>query len=59
MIVNDNSADTSDNFPNGTEILSTYVQSLNVGLTKMPVIPSVDTFVNQGLNKRPTFLRVQ
>lgn len=54
IIVNDNSAD-SNNFPNGSEILTTYVQSLNAGLTKMPVIPSVDTFISQGLNKRPTF----
>ena len=54
IIVNDNSAD-SNNFPNGSEILTTYVQSLNAGLTKMPVIPSVDTFVSEGLNKRPTF----
>ena len=54
MIVNDNSAD-SNNFPNGSEILTTYVQSLNAGLTRMPVIPSVETFISQGLNKRPTF----
>ena len=54
IIVNDNSADTN-NFPNGSEILTTYVQSLNAGLTKMPFIPSVDTFMGEGLNKRPTF----
>ena len=54
IIVNDNSADTN-NFPNGSEILTTYVQSLNAGLTKMPFIPSVDTFMSEGLNKRPTF----
>ena len=54
MIVNDNSADLN-NFPNGSEILTTYVQSLNAGLTRMPVIPSVETFLAQGLNKRPTF----
>ncbi|MCJ1288698.1 hypothetical protein MMC34_000227 [Xylographa carneopallida] len=55
ILVNDNSADTSTNFPNGSEILTTYVQSLSAGLTKMPVIPSVDTFISEGLNKRPTF----
>lgn len=55
LIVNDNSADTSDNFPNGSEILTTYIQAKSAGLTRMPVIPSVDTFVSQGLNKRPTF----
>ena len=54
IIVNDNSADTN-NFPNGSEILTTYVQSLNAGLTKMPFIPSVETFMSEGLNKRPTF----
>lgn len=54
ILVNDNSAD-ANNFPNGSEILTTYVQSLNAGLTKMPVIPSVETFISQGLNKRPTF----
>ncbi|KAK4980769.1 Lysophospholipase 1 [Elasticomyces elasticus] len=54
LIVNDNSAD-SNNFPNGSEILTTYIQSLNEGLTRMPFIPSVETFVAQGLNKRATF----
>ena len=54
LVVNDNSAD-SNNFPNGSAILTTYVQSLNAGLTRMPVIPSVETFISQGLNKRPTF----
>lgn len=55
IIVNDNSADTSNNFPNGSEILTTYVQSLTAGLTRMPVIPSVDTFISEGLNARATF----
>ncbi|KAL1873738.1 Lysophospholipase 1 [Paecilomyces lecythidis] len=55
LIVNDNSADTSANYPNGSEILTTYVQSTNRNLTKMPYIPSVDTFMAEGLNTRPTF----
>ncbi|KAK8202082.1 Lysophospholipase 1 [Zalaria obscura] len=55
LIVNDNSADTDDNFPNGTEIYTTYVQAQAVGLTKMPTIPPVSTFVSEGLNKRATF----
>lgn len=55
LIVNDNSADTSNNFPNGSEILSTYVQAQANGLTRMPFIPSVATFISEGLNKRPTF----
>ncbi|KAF2097096.1 lysophospholipase [Rhizodiscina lignyota] len=55
LIVNDNSADTSNNFPNGSEILTTYVQAQATGLSRMPFIPSVDTFISQGLNKRATF----
>lgn len=55
LIVNDNSADTSDNYPNGTEIRQTYINAQNAGLTKMPFIPDVNTFVTQGLNKRATF----
>lgn len=55
LVVNDNSADTTDNFPNGTEIYNTYLQAQANNLTKMPVIPDVSTFVTEGLNKRATF----
>ncbi|KAL2002180.1 hypothetical protein VTN02DRAFT_477 [Thermoascus thermophilus] len=55
LLVNDNSADDSHNFPNGSEILTTYVQTFNHNLTRMPYIPSVDTFVSEGLNRRATF----
>ena len=55
IIVNDNSADTSNNFPNGSEILTTYVQSFNHNLTRMPFIPAVETFISEGLNQRATF----
>lgn len=55
LIANDNSADTTDNFPNGTEIHQTYLNAKAAGLSKMPFIPDVDTFVSQGLNKRATF----
>ncbi|KAH8651887.1 lysophospholipase [Tricladium varicosporioides] len=55
ILVNDNSADTSDNWPNGTEILTTYVQSFNHGLSLMPFIPPVAKFLSLGLNKRATF----
>jgi lysophospholipase len=55
LLVNDNSADTSINFPNGSEILTTYVQTFNHDLTRMPFIPSVETFVAEGLNQRATF----
>jgi lysophospholipase len=54
ILVNDNSNDAGG-WPNGTEILTTYVQSFNHGLTRMPFIPSVETFISQGLNKRATF----
>ena len=55
IIVNDNSADTVGNFPNGTEILNTYEVALLEGLTRMPPIPSVATFVSEHLNQKPTF----
>ncbi|KAA8576077.1 hypothetical protein MFRU_009g00320 [Monilinia fructicola] len=55
IIVNDNSADTSSHWPNGTAILTTYVQSLTAGLTRMPVIPSVETFISKGYNTQATF----
>lgn len=55
LIVNDNSADTSLNYPNGSEILTTYVQSFNQNLTRMPFIPSVETFLSKGLNTRAVF----
>lgn len=55
LIVSDNSADTTTNFPNGTEIHETYIQAKLQGLTKMPVIPPVSTFISKGLNTRATF----
>lgn len=55
ILVNDNSADTSANFPDGSEIYQTYVQAQLAGLTKMPVIPPSATFLSQGLNQKPTF----
>ncbi|KAI5357062.1 Putative lysophospholipase, catalytic domain, Acyl transferase/acyl hydrolase/lysophospholipase [Septoria linicola] len=55
LIASDNSADTSDNFPNGTEIRQTYINAQAAGLTKMPYIPDVAEFVSKGLNKRATF----
>ena len=55
LIANDNSADSDDNFPTGTEIRQTYINAQAAGLSKMPFIPDVDTFVSEGLNKRATF----
>lgn len=55
LIVNDNSADTPENFPNGSSIHQTYVQAQVAGLAKMPFIPEPAVFVEQGLNTRATF----
>jgi len=55
LIVNDNSADTADNFPNGASIRQTYVEAQIAGLSKMPYIPDNVTFVDEGLNTRATF----
>ncbi|MCJ1355197.1 MAG: hypothetical protein MMC33_005188 [Icmadophila ericetorum] len=54
IIANDNSADTN-NYPNGTSLLMTYTEAQAAGLTRMPVIPSVATFLSEGLNQHPTF----
>jgi len=58
----DSSADTTLNWPNGVSLVSTYERSLNntvgVGIgngTSFPSIPDTNTFVNLGLNARPTF----
>jgi lysophospholipase len=55
ILVNDNSADTDANYPNGTELLETYRQAQRVGLTKMPFIPPVAEFVSKGFHQRATF----
>lgn len=55
LIANDNSADTVDNFPNGTQIRQTYLNAQAAGLTKMPYIPDVPEFLSKGLSKRATF----
>jgi lysophospholipase len=55
LLVNNNSANTTNKFPNGSEILRTYQQSFSQNLERMPFIPSVSTFVSQGPNKRATF----
>ncbi|TAQ89698.1 hypothetical protein B7494_g1997 [Chlorociboria aeruginascens] len=54
----DSSADTIYNWPNGTSLVATYQRSLNVTIgngTAFPSIPDQNTFVNLGLNNRPTF----
>ncbi|EPS30585.1 hypothetical protein PDE_05537 [Penicillium oxalicum 114-2] len=55
----DSSADTDHNWPNGTALVATYERSLNgTGIgngTVFPAVPDQNTFVNLGLNTRPTF----
>lgn len=55
----DSSADTDNNWPNGTALVATYDRSQNAtGIangTAFPAIPGQNTFVNKGLNTRPTF----
>ena len=52
----DSSADTTE-WPNGTSLIATYVRSQSQiqNGTKFPAIPGWNTFVNLGLNTRPTF----
>ncbi|PGH10284.1 lysophospholipase [Blastomyces parvus] len=54
----DSSADTEFNWPNGTALVATYERSKTSSIangTVFPAIPDVNTFVNLGLNKAPTF----
>ncbi|KAF2020866.1 hypothetical protein BU24DRAFT_438242 [Aaosphaeria arxii CBS 175.79] len=58
----DSSADTvpdsAANWPNGTSLVATYQRSTNATIqngTAFPAIPDQNTFVNLGLNNRPTF----
>lgn len=54
----DASADTDFNWPNGTALLATANRAANYvdGFTDFPPIPATaDDFVNQGLDRRPTF----
>lgn len=55
----DSSADTTLNWPNGSALVNTYQRQLNssgVGNhTAFPSIPDTSTFINLGLNSRPTF----
>ena len=55
----DSSADTNNSWPNGTALVATYQRSLNssgqANGTSFPSIPDTNTFINLGLNTRPTF----
>ncbi|GFF64609.1 lysophospholipase 2 [Aspergillus lentulus] len=55
----DSSADTTTRWPNGTSMVATYERNVgssgtNSGLP-FPSMPDQNTFVNLGLNNRPTF----
>ncbi|KAI8674216.1 Lysophospholipase [Fusarium keratoplasticum] len=52
----DSSADTNNNWPNGTALRASYDRSLeDIGNgTLFPPVPSAETFINNGLNRRPT-----
>lgn len=54
----DGSADTKSLWPNGTSLVATYNQSQSGAprnTSRFPPVPDVNTFVNLGLNARPTF----
>lgn len=54
----DSSADTSENWPNGTSLVATYDRSHNASIENgapFPSIPSQQTFINLGLNNQPAF----
>ncbi|RDA88904.1 hypothetical protein CP532_5509 [Ophiocordyceps camponoti-leonardi (nom. inval.)] len=54
----DSSADTQNKWPNGSSPLATYRRSLDRSLAPLagfPSIPDTNTFINLGLNTRPTF----
>jgi lysophospholipase len=53
----DSSADTPTTWPNGTSMVATYERTAGdiANGTGFPSVPSQNTFVNLGLNTRPTF----
>lgn len=54
----DSSADTTTYWPNGTALVATYQRSTNsvfANGTSFPAVPDQNSFVNLGLNQRPTF----
>ncbi|EAW24500.1 lysophospholipase Plb2 [Aspergillus fischeri NRRL 181] len=55
----DSSADTTTRWPNGTSMVATYERNVDSSETNsglpFPSVPDQNTFVNLGLNNRPTF----
>lgn len=59
IIVNDNSANTHEGYPDGRSLYNTWVRSQEAGLKTMPPIPIPATMELLGLNRRPTFFGCQ
>ncbi len=59
IVAVDSSADTNYSWPNGTALRATYERGQTpsgiANGTLFPAVPDADTFVNLGLNQRPTF----
>lgn len=53
----DSSADTNFNWPNGTALRATWERTFEpiANGTQFPAVPDAETFINLGLNSRPTF----
>ncbi|RYP79304.1 hypothetical protein DL770_006709 [Monosporascus sp. CRB-9-2] len=54
----DSSADTNSNWPNGTALRATAERSRGEAIangTAFPAVPDAETFINLGLNRKPTF----
>ncbi|CDK25133.1 unnamed protein product [Kuraishia capsulata CBS 1993] len=53
----DSSADTDENWPDGESLWYTYerLQTYDNGSIPFPEMPTPETFISKGLNKRPTF----
>lgn len=58
IFASDNSADTEYSWPNGSSLVATYERQQGTAIgngTGFPSIPDFNTFINLGLNTRPTF----
>ncbi|KAJ6440134.1 lysophospholipase precursor [Purpureocillium lavendulum] len=54
----DGSADTATSWPNGTALVATFNKSISgvsTNTSSFPTVPNQNTFVNLGLNSKPTF----
>ena len=55
ILVNDNDADTSALYPDGTELRNSFDAAQLAGLTRMPFIPEASVLVAQNLTFPPVF----